>query len=182
MQSMRLSYRQYDGDFVLSWRSDVKGAKLLMSGPGYPADGFSIGIYDIRTIKNILAALQAPMQPDKFTGIVPAIYTHTKPTKFARGQGHETRLAVIASEYQVNQAWPKFHHFHETRIVSVHEQGERVSRDITRFMGRYRFEDFCAFLVQGTNIIYASYSAIFQEELRRERKERANGLLGTLQS
>lgn len=148
-RNIRLRYRddyRTNQVMILEWRLHEKGIELLVGGPGFEIGGFSIGIYARRQIQNVLDTFTNQHSIPKYDWVehprlYTAIYTFTKPVKFASYQGHKTRLAIHAEE------WTEYDSI--ARTVTVHEQGER---SWWRWLGRYRFWDACEFLRHGIAI------------------------------
>ena len=151
---MRLKFRDRDNQVViLEWRSGPKGVELVATGPGFAPGGFSLGFYSPRQLQDVLDRFtsQKPIPKREWASyplVHLPIYTFTKPVRFAPRQGHETRLAIHASEWE---EWDLFGSFGwpPSRTVTFHEQGER---SWWRWLGRYRFWDACEFLKHGVSV------------------------------
>lgn len=149
---MRLRYVQWyqpKWETILAHRAHPCGVELLIQGKGFQGEGFSLGIYSRADLLSVIDRFnnQEPASYDFFRRpFYEAVYTFTKPAKFASRQGHETRLAIHAGQWRQQEIYSPLYF---PREVTLREQGERAFH---RFLGRYSLGSIRNFIREGCGL------------------------------
>jgi len=133
---------------ILEWQLHRKGAQLIIKGPSFQPSGFSIGVYSTSSLQQVVNQFtgQEPHPKHDWAStprVYDALYTFTRPKRYAPRQGPQTRLAIHAERWEDYGPWITIF---PPRTVTIHEQSERC---FWRWLGRYSFAAICEFLREG---------------------------------
>ena len=145
----------YHQEIRLAWHPHQKGAELRIHGSGFEPTGFSIGVYAAGQLQRVLDQFNNRTSRPKYSWqnwplVYPAVYTFTRPVKYAKLQGAETRLAIHAEEYEDSRY---SYNYFPRPTATIDEFDGRIP---WRWLGRYPLVSVCAFLESGIEIAQLS--------------------------